>query len=75
MIEDTPPYEDVPAIAEDAAPAYTPCSDEIREQRANLCRACNFMVIEETLTRCSRLSLDINLVISSNEIACPEEIW
>jgi len=75
MIEDTPQYEDVPTIAEDAAPVYTPCSNEIREERANLCRACSFMTDDHTITRCSRLSLDINLVISSNEIACPEEIW
>ena len=75
MIEDTPPYEDMPAIAEDTAPTYTPCSDQMREERANLCKVCSFMTNDQSITRCSRLLLDINLVISSNEIACPEGIW
>lgn len=75
MIEDTPPHNNVPSIAEVSAPQYTHCDTETTQQRAVGCRSCSFMIEENGITRCQQLLLDINLIISADEISCPEGVW
>lgn len=75
MIDSPTPNTQLQVIAEVAAPTYTLCSVEITEERRDFCKACPQMIHENDVTRCSTLSLDVNLIIASNEIACPEGNW
>lgn len=72
---DTPTPRDVPVIAAEAAPEYTYCESQITQMRSTGCRSCSQMIEESGITRCQSLSLDINLIISANEIVCPEGVW
>lgn len=72
---DTPPPNNVPIIADPSAPQYTPCNSITGELRASGCLTCNNVIEVNTITRCQLLSLDINLIISANEINCPIGVW
>lgn len=62
-------------IAETTAPTYTTCSSDITSARSEFCRDCVHMINVDSITQCELLLLDINLIITSNEIICPEENW
>lgn len=72
---DTPTPRNVPIIAQEAAPEYTHCDNDTTQLRASGCRSCSQMIQENGITRCQTLMLDINLIISANEIVCPEGVW
>ena len=74
MIDDTPTPNDVPVIAEVTAPEYTHTTSEVTELRSQGCRECSYFIFDG-VTKCSKLGLDINLIISVNEISCPEDVW
>jgi hypothetical protein len=72
---DSPTPNNVPVIAEPVAPEYTNCDSGIAHARATGCKSCSNMVEDMGVTRCQLLALDINLIISANEIICPEGVW
>ena len=56
---------------------YTHCSEEETKKRVEFCSQCDKMSVEEDgTTKCALLpNLEINLIISTNEISCPKENW
>jgi glycerol-3-phosphate cytidylyltransferase-like family protein len=62
-------------VIAEVAPTYTVCSIDITDERREFCKACPQMTHENDITRCSTLALDVNLIITSTEIACPEGNW
>jgi hypothetical protein len=74
-MSDTPPPNNVPIIAEASAPQYTQCSSATTELRTNGCLSCNNMIDVDSITHCQLLSLNINLIISADEIVCPIGVW
>jgi len=75
MSENTPTPNDVPIIADVNAPVYTNCDMSTTLTRSNGCVSCVNMIEVGGVTRCQLLSLDINLIISANEISCPIGVW
>jgi len=84
MSENTPTPNNVPVIADVNAPVYTNCDMSTTLTRANGCASCvNIMHYASSIdmidvldmSRCQLLSLDINVIISANEISCPIGVW
>ncbi len=74
---DTPPRPDnidPPVIADPDAPTYTSCNSQTTMFRVSKCNTCVNRTDEE-FTKCSITQLDINLMISANQLACPEGYW
>lgn len=71
---DSPPYNNVPSIADPNAPVYTPCTRQLMTNRIGVCKTCVNRT-EEDVPKCSLNQLDINLMISMNEQTCPEGYW
>lgn len=74
---DSPPrpggYEP-PVIADPNAPTYTSCSSQTTKIRDSICNSCVNRT-DEQFTKCSITQLDINLMISANQLTCPEGYW
>ena len=75
MSENTPTPNNVPVIADVNAPAYTNCDMSTTLIRSNGCASCVNMIVVQDITRCQLLCLDINLIISANEISGPIGVW
>jgi hypothetical protein len=75
MIDSPTSNTQLQVVAEVTAPTYTLCSTEITDERQSFCKECPQLIFDGGITKCTALSLDVNLIITSNEIACPEGNW